>query len=214
MEYVDPVSQSKKTYVKLNISSGVSVVGVSANPKKIKLTGCTNTAQATNRAYLDANRLIYQRNSVADKCLSDGGTLGLGALVRWIDPNDFAGDDGLQAGEVMEIAGNIITTSEVIDWNGETSGRILLTGVDGQHLGAPIICYPSGSSVKLASVPAGIYTATADRQCGSRYAFAVGLTESEVQSAGLYTVTEIRPEGGGVSSLSLSAYDARIYSQD
>ena len=215
IEYVDATTQAKKAYVRLNINTGAPVVGVSGNAKKIKLMGCTNTTQATNRAYLEANRLIYQRESVSDKCLSDGGSLGLGSLVRWIDPNDFAGDDGLQAGEVLSIAGDLITTSEPIDWQGATSGRMLFTGVDGLHLGAPIVCYPSGASVQLASVPAGLYLADGiTRQLGSRYAFAVGLTAAEVESAGLYTVTEIKPSGEGTSSLALSRYDERIYSQD
>lgn len=214
IEYVDALSQSKKAYVRLNISTGAPVVGVSNNAKKIQLMGCTSTVQATNRAYLEANRLIYQRTSVSDKCLSDGGSLGLGSLVKWIDPNDFAGDDGLQAGEVLSIASDIITTSEPLDWQGATSGRILFTGVDGLHLGAPIVCYPSGSSVQLASVPAGLYIADATRQLGSRYAFAIGLTAAEVESAGLYTATSIKPAGDGTSSLALAFYDARIYSQD
>ena len=63
--------------------------------------GCTTLAQAWNRAQLEARRLLYQRTSVSDKALSDANGLGLGSLVRWIDPNDFYGDDGLQAGEVM-----------------------------------------------------------------------------------------------------------------
>jgi len=215
IEYVDPTSQSKKAYARLNITTGAPVPGVSGNAKKIKLMGCTNETQATNRAYLEANRLIYQCVSVSDKCLSDGGSLGLGSLVRWIDPNDFAGDDGLQAGEVLAIAGNVITTSEPIDWKGETSGRMLFTGADGLHLGAPIVCYPSGASVQLASVPSGLYLADGiTRQLGSRYAFAVGLTAAEVESSGLYTVTEIKPAGDGTSSLALAAYDDRIYSQD
>lgn len=214
LEYVDEVSQSKKSYIRLSIASGAVVDGQSANPKKIKLSACATIAQAVNRAQLEARRLLYQRISVSDTALSDGGSLGLGSLVRWIDPSDFAGDDGLQAGEVMAINGNLIETGEPVDWKGETEGRILFTGANGMHLGAPVKCFPVGHRIQLESVPAGLYIAGGDRQLGSRYAFAVGITAAEVESAGLYTVTSIKPESSGKVSLALAAYDSRIYGAD
>lgn len=214
LEYVDEISQAKKSYERWSIASGAPVPGTSSNPKKVKMPGCATQAQAENRALLEARRLIYQRTSVSDTALADASQLGIGALVRWIDPNDFAGDDGLQAGEVMSVAGNLITTSEPVDWKGATSGRILFTGADGRHLGSPVLCYPSGDAVQLASVPAGLYVADPARQCGSRYAFGVGLTDAEMQSAGLYTASEVRPSADGTVSLSLASYDERIYEGD
>lgn len=214
LEYVDEATQSKKSYIRLNISSGAPVVGVVSNPKKIKLQGCTTQAQADNRAQLEARRLIYQRVSVSDTALADAGGLGIGALVRWIDPNDFAGDDGLQAGEVLAISGNVIKPSEPIDWRGQTSGRIMFTGTDGKQVGATQVCYPFGDGVEVAALPAGVYVADGARQLGSRYAFAVGLTQAEIEAAGLYTVTEIRPAADGTVSLSLSQYDSHIYGAD
>lgn len=214
VEYVDEATQAKKSYVRLQISSGTPVAGPVSNPKKIKLQGCTTTAQAENRAQLEARRLIYQRISVSDTALADAGGLGIGALVRWIDPNDFAGDDGLQAGEVMAINGNVITPSEPIDWKGQTSGRIMFTGTDGKQVGTTQVCYPSGGGIQVAALPAGVYVRDSARQLGSRYAFAVGLTASETEAAGLYTVTEIRPAGDGTVSLSLAQYDSRIYGAD
>lgn len=214
IEYVDPTTQAKKSYVRLSIASGAPVTGESTNPKKIKLLGCTNTAQAANRAQLEARRLLYQRISVSDKALSDANGLGLGSLVRWIDPNDFFGDDGLQAGEVLSISGSTIRTSEPLHWGSATSGRISFTGVDGARLGPPVVCTPTDGGAILASVPSGLFVASSTRQLGSRYAFAVGLTEAEVESAGLYTVTEIKPDGDGSVSLSLAQYDSRIYGAD
>ena len=214
VEYVDEATQSKKSYIRLNISSGAPVAGAVSNPKKIKLQGCTTTAQADNRAQLEARRLIYQRVSVSDTALADAGGLGIGALVRWIDPNDFAGDDGLQAGEVLEISGNIITPSEPIDWKGQTSGRIMFTGQDGKQVGTTQVCYPSGDGIEVSALTAGVYVRDGARQLGSRYAFAVGLTQAEVEAAGLYTVTEIRPANDGTVSLSLAKYDQRIYGAD
>jgi hypothetical protein len=135
-------------------------------------------------------------------------------VIRWIDPNDFGGDDGLQAGEVTSITGTVITTSEAIDWKGESTGRILFTGEDGRYLGSPVLCTPAATGVQLASVPAGLYVADEARQCGSRYAFAVGLTEDEIASSGLYLTTEVKPVGDGTVSLAFANYDDRIYEGD
>jgi hypothetical protein len=214
LTYVNEATQATKSYVRLNITTGTPVAGPSNNPKRINLTNCTTLEQAENRAHLEARKLIYQRTTVNDEALADASQLGVGALVRWIDPNDFGGDDGLQAGEVLAIAGNVITPSEPLDWKGETSGRILFTGTDGKHLGAPVVCTPVPGGVQLESVPAGLYVADADRQLGSRYAFAVGLTEAEVESAGLFVLTRGKPSANRTVSLALAEYDARFYDFD
>lgn len=214
IEYVDELTQSKKSYIRLNISTGSPVSGAVSNPRKVKLQGCTTQTQAENRARLEARRLIYQRVSVSDTALADAGGLGIGALVRWIDPNDFAGDDGLQAGEVLAISGNVIATSEPIGWKGQSSGRIMFTGQDGRQVGTTQLCYPVANGVQVAALPAGVYVRDGARQLGSRYAFAVGLTQAEIEAAGLYTVTEIRPAADGTVSLSLAQYDQRIYGAD
>lgn len=215
VEYTDETTQASKAYVRLNVASGAVVVGVPTNPVRIKLPGCATTAQATNRAHLEARRLLYQRTTVSDTALQDASALGLGSLVRWIDPNDFAGDDGLQAGEVMTIAGTLITTSEPLDWRGETTGRMVFTGIDGLPLGLPIVVTPHVSGgVTLASVPGGLYLRDADRQCGSRYAFGPGLTEAEIEAAGLYVATRVTPNGDGTVSIALASYDARMFDAD
>lgn len=215
LEYVDPTTQAKKAYVRLTIASGSVVVGSSANPKKVSLPGCTTTTQAENRAKLEARKLLYQRTSVSDRALGDAWGLGVGALVRWVDPADFYGDDGLQAGEVMSITGSVITTSEPLNWNGETSGRILFTADDGTRLAAPVVCTPNvDGSVTLASVPTGLFVAGSGVQLGSRYAFATGLTDSEIEAAGLYTLTEAKPNGDGTIAVGLVNYDERVYADD
>lgn len=214
LEYIDEATQTKKAYIRLSIASGAVIDGPCSNPRKIQLVGCATQAQAENRAQLEARKLLYQRTSISDTALRDAAALGPGALIRWIDPADFAGDDGLQAGEVLTITGSVITTSEPLDWKGETEGRILFTGTDGRYLGAPVLCTPTGSGVELATVPAGLFVADAERQCGSRYAFAVGLTDAEVEAAGLYTVTSAKPDSRGFISLACAEYDERIYEAD
>ena len=217
VEYVDETTQAKKAYVRLNISSGAVATGSASNPLKVKLPGCTTTSQADNRAQLEARRLMYSRTSVQDTALPDASQLGVGSLVRWVDPNDFAGDDGLQAGEVLAIDSLTLTTSEPLDWHGEATGRILVTGVDGLYLGSPVVCAPGAAANKvvLASVPVGTYVRNGTtQQLGSRYAFAVGMTEAEMQAAGLFTVTEVTPAADRTLSIALAAYDARMYEED
>ena len=215
VEYVDEEKQSKKAYIRLTVASGSVVSGSAGNPKKVKMPGCATWEQANNRAQLEARRLLYQRTSVKDTALSDGALIGIGTLVRWIDPNDFYADDGLQAGEVLSISGSVITTSEKLQWGSETSGRIIFTGIDGRRLGAPIVCTRvDDARMSLASVPPGLFTSDGARQCGSRYAFAVGLTDSELESAGLYVCTQNKPNGDGTFSLGLAQYDARMFEED
>ncbi|MCZ2496446.1 hypothetical protein GN316_06735 [Xylophilus sp. Kf1] len=214
VEYVDETTQAKKAYVRLNIGTGAVLTGESANPLKIKMAACATLSQADNRAQLEARKLLYQRESVSDTALNDAASLGVGSLVRWIDPNDFAGDDGLQAGEVLDMSGNFIRTSEVVDWKGATEGRILLTGADGKQLSAPLRCYPAGELIELQTMPAGVYLADGNRQLGSRYAFAVGLTEAETESAGLYVTTSIKPNSVGEFTVALAQYDERVYEVD
>lgn len=213
VEYVDEATQARKAYARYNITTGTPVAGVARNPKKVKLLGCATLAQADNRAKLEANRLLFQREAVNETALADATDLGLGALVRWVDPADFGGD-GLQAGEVMSIAGNVITASERLDWKGATTGRMTFTGADGRRLTPTVQVTKLANGVQLSSVPAGLYVADATRQCGSRYSFAVGLTEAEIESASLYTVTNLRPNGDGTVAISMVSFDARIYEGD
>lgn len=216
LTYVDETDQTKKAYVRLNVSSGAPLPGISANPKKVNLPGCTTLDQAMNRAQLEARRLLYERTTVTDTALGDAGQLGLGALVRWVDPHDFAGDADLQAGEVLAIDGTTIETSEPLHWQGGTSGRMLFTGDDGLPLGSPVLCTPGATDteVVLASVPSGLFLADSDRQCGSRYAFAAGLTASEMEAAGLFVLRGARPTANGSVSLTLVSYDDRLFDYD
>lgn len=218
VEYTDETTQATKAFARFSVASGAVVAGSSVNPVKIKMPGCATLSQAVDRGILEARRLLFQRTSVRDTALADGGQLGIGSLVRWVDPNDFAGDDGLQAGEVLAFDGTTVKTSEPIDFKGLPNGRIVFTKVDGSYCGAPVQCTPgaSTSQIVLSTVPSyitdGVFVRDGvTRQLGSRYAFGVGLTSAELESAGLYTVTEIEPGDDGTVALSLVNYDARLY---
>lgn len=217
VEFVDETSQSKKAYIRLTLVDGAIVESSSANPQKVKLPGCTTRDQAMNRAQLEIRRLLYQRESMSDTALADAGSVGPGTLVRYIDPNDFAGDDGLQGGEVLAINGTTLQLSEPLDWRGSPDGRLIVTGIDGRS-SAPVRCYPAGSdpySVRVDSVPPSIFLADAARQCGSRYAFGPGLSDAEIESAGLFTITAAKPDSDGTTvSIASTRYDVRLYEFD
>lgn len=219
VEYVDETTQQTRAYIRLSIATGTVVAGTPAHALKVKLPGCTTTAQAQNRADLEARRLLYQRTTVTDTALAEAAALAPLALVRWIDPADFGGaEDSLQAGEVLALDGLNVTTSEPLDFLGEPDGRIQFTGTDGRMLGSPILCTPAagGGCVMATAAPAGVYVAGATRQLGSRYVFGPGLSAAELAGAGLYTVVPpLRPTGkNGNVTLTLANYDSRIYEAD
>lgn len=214
IEFVEEVEQSRKDFVRLDISSGSVVSGLSARPKKIKLIGCATRAQALNRAHLEARKLLYQRTSVQDTALADAASLGPSSLVRWIDPHDFYADDGLQGGEVLGISGSVITVSEPLQWGAETTGRMTFTDESGLTVGPVVVTPVSETSASLSSVPAGLYVRDDTRQLGSRFAFGSGLSAAEIAAAGLYTVVSVTPASDRTVGVALVNYDARIYAMD
>jgi hypothetical protein len=217
VEYVDEATGSKKAYARLNISTGAVVEGASRTPRRVTLPGCTTEAQAENRAQLEARKMLLQRTSVADRALDDGALVGPLSLVRWVDPADFYGDDRLQAGEVLAVSGTTITTSEPVQWGSDTSGRVLFTGDDGAYLAAAITCTPGAEPNEIvlgSSAPAGLYVRDDDRQLGSRYAVAVGVSAPEIETAGLFSVVDSRPQGDRTYALSLVNYTRKVYAAD
>jgi len=211
LEYVDP-EKNVRAYIRYRIQTdGTIVAGTPSRPSKMKLAGCRNQTQANNRALLECRKLLYQRQFFADTVLNDGFALRKGDLVRWVDPNDFYGDDGLQAGEVLAIDGLTITTSEPIQWNGNTSAQVVFTTAEGYQT-AVVTATPADGGFTVSSLPAGVYVANGStQQLSSRYAIGVGLAIDAINSAGLYTVTEIKPKADGTIDIEAAAYDSRIY---
>lgn len=216
VEYVNEDGKTK-AYARLTISAlGEVSIGMSASPKKFQLMGCRTTSQAMNRAHLEARKIIYQTRRVSDTALMDAASMGLGEVVRWVDPNDFYGDDGLQAGEVMAVSGTIITTSEPLHFHGEASGRIAFTGPDGRS-SAQVTCAPrtdGRNGCIVSTMPPEVFVAADDRQCGSRYTFCVGLTDAELENAGLYVVESKKPNGQGQIAIELASYHPKFYEMD
>lgn len=211
LEYVDP-TKNVRAYIRYRINiDGTISAGTASRQNKMKLAGCRNQTQANNRALLECRKLLYQRQLVSDTILNDGYALQRGDLIRWVDPNDFYGDEGLQAGEVLAINGLNIETSEPINWNGNTTARVVFTTVEGYQT-AVVTAVPHADGFTVASLPVGVYVANGTtQQLSSRYTIGVGLSLDAINSAGLYTITDIKPKADGTLDIEAAAYDSRIY---
>ena len=216
IEYADEVGKNR-AYARLRITSaGAIVSGAGLTPRKISLAGCRTESQAMDRAHVEARKILYQRRRISDTALMDVTTVPIGGLVRWIDPDDFLGDDGLQAGEALALDGMTLTTSEPLHWATYDSGRISLTDSLGRPR-VPVMCYPradGGNGCVLSYVPDWLYLCGAGEQSSSRYAFGVGLSDAEIEGAGLYVIESKKPAGDGTISIEMVNYDPRIYEMD
>jgi len=56
-----------------------------ARPYEIELAGCSNYAQALNRANLEARNIVYLRRSVEDVALIDAANVDIGDGAAWCD---------------------------------------------------------------------------------------------------------------------------------
>ncbi len=72
LDYVDPLT-NKKAYIYLQIdSSGITEVeDATVNAMQISLDGCRNATQATDRAWLEARKILYSRLTMTVKVLEE-----------------------------------------------------------------------------------------------------------------------------------------------
>ena len=216
VEYCNPVDNKKAFYrLRINDDRTLTVATELDNALKVQLAGCRNSRQAINRAYLEANRLIYQTVKVSDVALSDAQALNIGDVVRWVDPNDFEIDDGMYAGEILEISGTTYKTSEDIDFGVNATGRVMITNATGLPKG-PFTCYPVDSNhFRLDSAASEAFVSDGYMvQAGSRYCLMPGVSDSQIRSAGLYILTDKKPRQDGSVEISLVNYDSRVYADD
>jgi len=197
------------------------------NPTTIQLAGCRTHAQAQKRAHYEARRMIYQRETVSDTALSDAALVNIGQLVRWVDPQDWYGDGGVWAGEVLEKTDGplgledfvVIRTSEPVPITVATP--VTVTSVDGVPSSVSV-AYPRTDGVNGFITDSGgtgdaggnAFAAAGLIQCGSRYAVGQGVSTVGDHRKSLYILTSKKPSGDGTVAVELVNYDPRIYSQD
>lgn len=204
LDYVDP-STNKKTYIYLNVgTSGISEISdATVNAMQISLDGCRNATQATDRAWLEARKILYSRLTMTVKVLESTQVV-RGTVVQCPDMYDNA----QQTGYITGRSGDVFSTSERIDFSlGDM--WVVMTDSLGNYRGR-WRAYPVSGKPKhfrLQPIPS---TAIYDRstvQNPSRYFIA---TDSELNST-IWRVDSAKPNGDDTQTLSLTEYSDSIY---
>ncbi|EIV9530455.1 MoaD/ThiS family protein [Klebsiella aerogenes] len=205
VDYVDPLT-NKKSYVYLQIdASGIrEVEDATVNASQISLDGCRNRTQAVDRAWLEAQRLLYSRMSMTVKVLETEQVV-RGAVVQCPDMYDNRQQNGYLTGR----NGDIFTTSERIDFSfGDM--WVVMTDSLGNFRGR-WRAYPVSGTAKAFQAAADAFDLNiyngADCQVASRYFIA---TESELNST-IWRVETAKPNGDYTQTLTLSEYSDSIY---
>lgn len=204
VEYVNPAT-NKKAYIRYRVTDTGIVEEEAQTPLKVTLKGCRNTAQARDRARLEAMRLFYSRIRMACKVLADGEYVSPGDLIVVADTYDT----NQQAGYIVSRSGNNFETSERINWQGDM--YVLVS----DSLGNPTARYKAyrradtdfGFTAAVPPIQLNIYDGY-NIQSPSRYVIA---TTEELDGT-QWTVTEKKPNSDGTTSLTLAEYSDLIYS--
>ncbi|EMJ5171272.1 MoaD/ThiS family protein [Klebsiella aerogenes] len=205
VDYVDPLT-NKKSYVYLQIDAGGirEVEDATVNASQISLDGCRNRTQAVDRAWLEAQRLLYSRMSMTVKVLETEQVV-RGAVVQCPDMYDNRQQNGYLTGR----NGDIFSTSERIDFSfGDM--WVVMTDSLGNFRGR-WRAYPVSGTAKAFQAAADAFDLNiyngADCQVASRYFIA---TDSELNST-IWRVETAKPNGDYTQTLTLSEYSDSIY---
>jgi len=198
---VDPASVDPQNPTILNV--------VGKNPKTMQLAGCSESFNAINRAELEIRKLIYQRYVLTDTGLPSMMLLDRGDMVLYAE--QYTSD--LFDGEILNVTGNVATTSESIDFS---AGALVLHYMldDGTKVGPFAITEIVGEAFKFTSTDLG-QAFVRDSvlgtliQTGSRYI--IGQTVDLETSR--WSVMEKEASGNNVN-LTMITYDERIYDFD
>lgn len=205
LDYVDP-SINKKAYLYLSItSSGIAEVeDATVNAKQVSLEGCSNLAQATDRAWLEARKILLSRVTMTVKVL-DSTKTERGTVIQCPDMYDNVQQTGYLKGR----DGDIFRTSEIIDWSlGDM--WVVMTDSAGDYRGRwrayPVDGSPRAFTAAADAFDINVYDGV-NVQSPSRYFIA---TDSELNST-LWRVESSKPNGDETQTLSLSEYSDEIY---
>ncbi|AZU97917.1 coil containing protein [Vibrio phage LP.1] len=207
--YVDPDTNTEKSIKRrIDIESAAIVNGETGSvPKEIRLTGCRNSFQATNRADLEIRRIAYQRHTIRDIARREALEVRLTDRVGWVDINDTDYFDG----EILGINGSTYDTSERFEpIDGETY-FVYITDNEGYPSNS-VQCFPRTDTEFgfIASGISGAFLPNGDEQLGSRYFIA----NASNLSAQDFTLVKRAPTGDRKVEIELVSYDSRMYEMD
>lgn len=205
VDYVDPLT-NKKSYIYLQIDeNGITEAeDATINASQLSLDGCRNRAQAEDRAWLEARRILYSRLSMTVKVL-DSTQVVRGTVVQCPDMYDNAQQNGYITGRV----GDEFSTSERIDFSlGDM--WVVMTDSLGNYRGRwrayPVTGKPKAFQAAADAFDLNIYDRTTV-QNASRYFIA---TSTELNST-IWRVETAKPNGDDTQTLTLSEYSDSIY---
>lgn len=206
LEWVDVSDKNKKRYINLALDSGGNVIeSDSFHPKEIKFLGCGNETQATHRARLEFNKLIYQNESVTFNVVDDGFIPRFGDMIRFVE---YA-DEYVVNGEVVGISGNTYTSSA---WLGDFEAGVTYwatcTKANGQATDWVELASWDGYSFTTTSPMTGAYVAD---QIGSQVGSRFIIRTTAEKEADLYVITDKQPSSDGTVKISCINYDERTY---
>ena len=207
--YVDPESNTEE-YIDRRFDTGTgSIISgeIGVIPIEIKLAGCRNAFQASNRADLEIRRVAYQRRSVKETTYRDALELELLDRVGWVDINDLDTFDG----EVMGINGDDYDTTERFLPEMGKSYVVFLTDDEGYPTNT-VPCEPR-LDTEFGFIAVGItgaYVASGNQQVGSRYFIA----DADDLASSNFTLKSRTPSADGTVEIELVEYNPAMYEKD
>ena len=207
LQWVDSDDSNTKKFINLkwDNANGIPMFGYGVNPQQIELNGCTNYAQALDRAELEMRKIVYLRNSVSDVSLNDAEYVWRGERVRWVDVADVSAGSG----EVLGVDGTKYRTSEECVLDGASVYKVCITDEHG-YSSAFVTATPrtDGMNGFVASgLPAAVIRNHDDIQLGSRYLL---VKEAEIGRHD-FVLSSKTPNNDGTFNIELAQYDDRVY---
>lgn len=156
-------------------------------PRRVKLLGITDRAQAFREGIYEAEAERRQRKSCKFTTELEGYIPSPGDLIC-VANEDFKYDQG---GEVVSVSGTTLTLSEAVTWTPAVSHAIRLRKPDGSVSGPHAVTEGAQGNQVVLNTPLGWTPSTSGDQVRTLYQFGVvGSILSE------FIVKELRPRGG------------------
>lgn len=212
LQWVDSEDSNNKKFINLkwDNANGIPMFGYGANPQQIELNGCTNYAQALDRAELEMRKIVYIRNSVNDVSLNDAEYVWRGERVRWVDVADVSAGSGEVLGvDAPHPATSKYTTSEECVFDGVSVYKVCITDEHG-YSSAFVTATPRTDGVNgfvASGLPAAVIRNHDDIQLGSRYLL---VKEAEIGRHD-FVLSSKTPNNDGTFNIELAQYDDRVY---